>query len=453
MPLPRSLSRLSAAHVCAWVLLGSLLGSAQAAPPTAPTLQPQLPKHWSFRDVDGGRLYALSGLSEGTFLNTWAVTVEANGTPLQTFAQARDLLGAQGLPAPPGHCNEARVDNSLVLQKCTVEVKDQPPVSLQFVMLPMRDGKARLLRVAGGGERGTLRDHADEIPAILKLEVQRWKAGDTGQPETARSVENRRLAAIDRQVRTAPGQGLKRGDYETVLFSWDQVQDRGLQYRETIYLLLADGTAYRGMYLPPEDFNLAAAKQLQPKRWVQWRKKGDAYEVRDNDTAPWVALRGGRPAVPGRTGQQLDGSFLHATYTFMDLNGGSTGFYYFIFKPDGRFEQRSKVSWGSGLIQETQGVNSYTSTTSDGNGTRSSSTAVADGWRPDSPHQNNPPTFVGAGGTRRNDGDANRGTYRIDGWTLELHRDNGVVERQLFLFSRTDALNIGGTNYSLEKKP
>ena len=42
----------------------------------------------------------------------------------------------------------------------------------------------------------------------------------------------------------------------------------------------------------------------------------------------------------------------------------------------------------------------------------------------------------------------------IDGWSIELRRDNGAVERKLCLFTgdKRDAINVGGVGYSLPSK-
>jgi hypothetical protein len=246
----------------------------------------------------------------------------------------------------------------------------------------------------------------------------------------------------------APGQGLKAGDFDTVLLSWNQTTTpTGLRFSETVYLLFKDGTAYEGLALAPEDFDVEAAHRLQPGRWVRWRKSGATYAIQHAGQNAWRALKAW-PAVQAGTDERPSGAYVHAWYRNNGLLGGAAGKTTVVFKPDGRFEELGMWSAGTGAMQGTSGFSSRTVSTAGPDGTRTANVTSATGGDP-----HDPAVAVAGASRRRNDGAAHAGTYRIQGWGIELHRDNGVVERELFLFSsgKRDGLNIGGVDFLAQK--
>jgi hypothetical protein len=255
-----------------------------------------------------------------------------------------------------------------------------------------------------------------------------------------------------RQVHAAPGQGMQPGDFETILFSWDQ--DSEAKYGETIYLLLKDGTAYKDMRLPPEDFNLEAAKRLQPDRWRVWRRQGNNYEVRTAGQTNWTRLKAW-PGIPGKDGERLSRSFSQSSFSGSLEHGGTYAKTTLSFNPAGRFEQFGELRTGTGHAQAAQGTTAQTTRHSSGRGTSThtgvSTPGGANGGDPPGTHA---PGVTTTGSGHQSDGANRRGSYKIKGWTIEFRRDNGEVQRSLFLFrsEKRDAINIAGQGYSTDKR-
>jgi hypothetical protein len=316
-------------------------------------------------------------------------------------------------------------------------------------MLPPVNGQARWFRVTAAGNPALLERYKSGFGAIVKLQAQ--APAEATEPVAAASAARPqdRRAEVERAIHAGPGEGVKPEQIDTVLFSWAQVyRVTGLQYEETIYLLLKDGSAYRDLTLPPQDLNAEAAHRLQSERWVSWRKSGGKYQVRGARDADWRTLQAW-PAVPGRHDERLAQTFSHAWYASMGGLGGSAGRDSLVFRPDGRFEQIGYSSHGTGVVQASNGFAGGSVTTRDKQGTRTSVSVSATGT-----DQFDTPVVAGGSSSRRNDGAAQTGSYRIDGWSIELRRDNGAVERKLFLFTgdKRDAINVGGVGYSLPSK-
>lgn len=426
-----------------------------------------LPDGWRARPAAGGTLYEAAGLPPGHVFSLLAPAPVDVGDapPVQAFERAKAAV-VQDLDGPL-RCGAAQVDSGSVRQQCRAGA-----VNASLVMLPVRNGSARVLRILAAGDEATLERRKEGFSVAMKRETERWRnaaggSGDTGTgtaPRTqaaapakaaptdrqlAEASRKEARAAIERAIRTAPGKGLKPGDYDTVLFSWDQrYQVSGLQYSETVYLLMKDGTAYAGLALPPDDFDAAASRRLQPDRWVQWRRDGGKYQVRRDASSEWKTLKAW-PAVPGRRDERLNGTFTHSSYASYGGLGGWASTDSLVFGPDGRFEELSHTSHGTGVVQAGNG---YTGGSAGGHSGKGS-------WGTSSGTQG--PGTGGDGGTvtagaqiTRNDGSAYTGRYRIDGWRLELQRDDGRVDHQLFLYTtdKREDLHIGGSGYASATK-
>ncbi len=434
-------------RVLPFFLLTGLAAAAQAA------IDP--PAGWHVRAHQGGSLFEPDSLPQGTRFELWVgPAVPAGGGRFDAFNRVKNegLRGIDVAGLKP-QCEDATVmDRGAITQACTLQGPGKVPVSLHFMMLPPQGGQAKWFRVVASGDVAALKSQSDTLGTLIAGVTRQLMAGEAvSTPARDKAGQERadreaREAEVERAIRTQAGKGLKPQDLAGVLFSWAQVMRvGGLQYEETVYFLLKDGTAYENPEMPPEDFNADASRQLQPKRWVRWRKQGDKYEVRGADDRDWQKLSGWM-ATPGRSNERLSQTFTHSSYASYGGMGGYASQKHYRFMPDGRFEQSGYTSMGTGTVQANNGfaAGSYTSTGK--NGTQSVSTVSATGGTATDP------AVVGGGSSnRRNDGAANTGTYRIDGWTIELHRDNGVVDRKLFLFSRDkrDSVNIGGVGYSV----
>lgn len=461
IPLLKSLrSRLFG--FCVPVLLTSLVG-AQG-----------LPEGWVSRPLEGGgTYYEASGLPAGSTLKVLAPVPLQVGqsTSMQAFAQVKQR-GLRGVDTRglSGRCDDANERQGRVIQSCRMEGEGRQTMNLQYVMMPLRSGKAHFLLVISTGDPRLLKKYQDGLGEVMKTEAARWMAdaksngaGLSSAPaattktlspkEQEAKARREERAAIARAIRTEPGKGLQDGQY-SVLFSWKQTWDGGMQYVEVIYLLLDDGTAYVNLSLPPQDFNVSAAKKLQPDRWVQWRQKGEKYEVRAANASKWTELQAW-PAVPAKAEERLSQTYTHSSYANYGGLGGYSSTSKFVFQPNGRFEQVGYTSTATGSLQAANGYTSGSSTATSGRGTISSSGVSAGGVTADTtPGTTGVPSAVTSQGRRTNDGAAHLGSYRLDRWVIELRRDNGEVDRSLFLFTTKEKrnVNIAGQAYPNERK-
>lgn len=429
---------------------------------TASATAQGLPSNWSSRPYEGGTLYEPRDLPAGSAFSLWAPPPSNVGGAghLQAFHQARrDGLRGLDVSGMSPNCEDAAVSSQgAITQNCRVSGGGKPPFNIQFFMLPVRNGQAQWYRVVAAGDPQLLERYKDDFRTVLDVAVkappaqaataQAARPAEKPAPRAASKAQDER-EAIERAVRAEPGQGLKPNEYETILYSWQQVyRVTGLQFEQTVYLLMKDGSAYEGLELAPEDFNAKASRQLQPRHWVQWRKSGKTYQVRSADGKEWRSLQAW-PAVPGRRDERLSKTYTNHWYQSMGGLGGSAATSSYAFMADGRFEQHGHSIHGTGVMQANNGFNASTSTTYSRKGTSTSTTVSGGALDPmDSP------AVAGGSHASRNNGAAHTGRYRIDGWRIEIQRDNGQVDRKLFLFTseKRDSLMIGDTYYSLPSK-
>jgi hypothetical protein len=418
---------------CVVLACGSALAFAQS-----------LPEGWTSREVDGGILYSPARLPPGMQFSLFAVTV---GVGNATTSAAFELAKARAMPPEALQCRAPQQDSGAVTQRCS---GSNGTLDVTFVQLPVRGGQAHLMRMALQGDEAALKPHKDGFSAVMQAQTQAWKASAGGKPappepskkdlEAKARTEARN--AIAEAVRTAPGKGLRSDQVEGVLNDWRQVYEiSGLQYDETLYLLLKDGTAYSDAWVPPEDFDVAASRKLQPGRWLQWRRQNGAYELRGSEKDSWRRLSQATLGTPARRDERLSKAYVHSSFANRGGLGGSANQWTIFFRPDGRYEESSYGIQGTGAVQAGNG---YTGGSSRGSGKDGS-------WSSGSGSQTGPGGTVSSGSTQtRNDGSAYAGNYRLDGWTIEFQVDNGKTTRKLF-FHSASGINVGATWYS-EKK-
>jgi hypothetical protein len=437
----------------------------EALPLPAWTEKQDLPPQWTVQaQPDKAMVYRRKGLSGDAVLGIWATDLFVGSSNrwhdnTALFEAVKEQQGTRGIRVPGvkvSDCDKLEILKSsnedhefpAMIQMCTLNVPGRSSVAVMFSLMPGIYKKGRFVRVLMSDE--VMKQHAlnEEMQAVLKSEQKHWKY--SGGPELLspselaeardKKTQAEAKAAKARQIHT-PGRGLKPGDYETVLFSWDG--GGGSRYTETIYLLLEDGTAYPNLAWPPGDFDAQASKRLEPDQWVQWRKKSGAYQVRYNK-GEWQTLEGGRPAQPGGRNETLDKRYTNHHYANGPYSSYSSQSSY-VFSAKGRFE-RTGYAVGSSSVYA--GDSTSHSTHSSGSGTSSTNHTTTE--RSPSEPITSRETASGSTSTK-DDGASNRGTYRIDQWTLELRRDDGVVERHLFLHSGK-GINVGGVWYGAPRQ-
>jgi hypothetical protein len=197
----------------------------------------------------------------------------------------------------------------------------------------------------------------------------------------------------------------------------------GFQYVESIDLLLSDGSAYSGLSGPPESLDVARSKQSEPQKWHAWRQQNGSIYLQVNSS--WTKLDGD-VVRPLPSGSALNVRLVHRTaHTFVGM-GGTTGTDRITFFPDGHFERSANVLAGSGAVQAAGGFSGGASSSTNRNGTRSSSFGT-------SSTGGSSVTATSASSSRAGAGSAT-GTYRITGYTLELDSANGQVQRLIAFY-------------------
>lgn len=256
------------------------------------------------------------------------------------------------------------------------------------------------------------------------------------------------------RIRTAPDKGLQARDIVAVLdHGYNQMGfGSGLEFVEDIYILMKDGMAYTRTDVPPADLDVQASRKLEPQHWVRWESTGkDKYRVLKQDdrgrpAKEWTSVSGIK-VRPWRAQETLNDSFSTRHFYGSMAVGGTSTMNSVSFKPDGRFATVGSTLSTTGMLQNLNGFNSSASSISDSKGTRSASGSNFQGAEGGS---------VGAyskGG--KDDGADNRGTYRFEGYTLELRFDSGRVAR-IMSFAWDDKLDhvyFQGESHSSSKRP
>ena len=106
-----------------------------------------------------------------------------------------------------------------------------------------------------------------------------------------------RKEVLLQRVVSAPGQGLSAKALVAVVLHGEANYNYGTRWEEDVRFLLKDGTVYHRTEMPPDQLNVAASRQLEPRRWGRWRTinpcRGRSAFLRH--TPPASALRAGPP--------------------------------------------------------------------------------------------------------------------------------------------------------------
>ena len=241
---------------------------------------------------------------------------------------------------------------------------------------------------------------------------------------------------------TQPGHGVRSEQIAGMLWQLQQVyRIGGLQLDEHIYLLLNDGSAYRGLRCAPDQLDVGQSRSNEPKNWGRWRKSGTGYELQfpgASGPGPWQSPRMTSLVEPGRTGERLNGRFETSSSFQIPGGAGSVSHRGITFTPDGRFRTDFSNQTGGTMGYGEQTVAAQTISDDEG-----SSTSVSAA------------NFGGGSTRKRPNSMADRsGGYGIAGYVLVLKYDNGRVERLPFFFNNAKRNEIWfrDATYSLPKE-
>jgi hypothetical protein len=450
------------------------------------TAAQDLPSPWGSRPIDGGTWYEPANLPPGTVFNVWAPRplrgVEP-ATATEAFLQARQAHGFHrvDMAGRSGRCDPVETTPGGVTQACRLDDgQGGPSLEARFVMLPLRQGRVHFIRVLTGGDAATVARLRDGASAAMALETRRWAAdvdtraprrktdhaavgpesgGGPGQGEapgaaaaqddtvarrattdTPREIQSLPQPEDPPSARHPPG----RGDGAVLLFNPPVARraSHGTTADGTVYLLLADGTAYRGLAVPPDEIDVGRSKQEDTGRWVAWRRRGAVHEVRHPGSPAWTRLDKAILARPAVEQERLGGRYVSIG---AGGPGGSPSATALVFHPDGRFEEVGGRPLAAGGLASPSGSVTLSSSGQGAGplpGTLVSSTRSGDGAWSSSPVPAPARDAAGeATSTHQPSAAGTAGRYRLGAWTLELRHSDGRVERRLFFF--TDAAGEG----------
>jgi len=409
---------------CSLLLSRAAMAALLAAPLTsAMAFTP--PPGWTMRVHEDGLLLQPASLPPGKVMQFWAAPPMAVGRDegLSAFARIKEPLRGLGAAGQPVCKPPETLAAGVVVQSCVTSINGAP-VETQVYMRPPRDGQVEWMRIAFSQEEGLLHQYGGGLKAISTNANELWPtlkslAGDQRQQreQAERAATQERRAAAERAIHTAPGKGVPERDIAFML--WTRYQPSGESMVEQLHLLLKDGTGYRDLDLPPDELDIAAARRMQPERIIQWRRNGKDWQIKDHDDKDWRTVIGS-PAAPASAGQRIAGVYTHSWYSILS---GASSQNRFHFQPDGSFEQTGRSVFGTGAMAAANGVAGMATNSYSRGGSTSTSSVSAVG--------------AGAGGAtqqRRNGADF-VGRYRLEGWAMQVERENGSTERVLFAFS------------------
>ncbi|HKX29695.1 MAG TPA: hypothetical protein VJ302_18540 [Blastocatellia bacterium] len=171
------------------------------------------------------------------------------------------------------------------------------------------------------------------------------------------------------------------------------------------HVLFKDGTIYNNLNVSPYDLELKRSRESEPKNWGRWKYVGKEIHIQWNgkseierwEEAQWL------PTTPAKKTDRLEGDYSSMTAAGSGPVAG-TAFDGFTFTADGRFKTGSSAAILAGIHS------------------RSSRSEILSG------------------------------TYALDGYSIELHFDDGRVERKGFYFSTETFIGIGNRMYLKSEK-
>ena len=268
---------------------------------------------------------------------------------------------------------------------------------------------------------------------------------DAVEDACKQSPERARNAAIQQAVTTKPGKGNARAMLKHYVHQ--EVDGRSGDFfviNEYTYAMMKNGWAVKNIAVPLDDLDAKKLRQIDPERWVEWRKKRGKFEIKtQDDDADWTPLKGRVRAVkPAKTNKRYTGKFQHVrTSGSMTFNSSSTWRHY-TFDKKGNYTSSRSSFGGSGTMSSIfpdMGSFAHASSCDESGGSSVSSML-------------HPVMTVGTKSQIDGCGDGKAGTYKVKGFTIELTANNGAVQRLPFIEEDKNNLFIGSRGYWRETK-
>jgi hypothetical protein len=291
--------------------------------------------------------------------------------------------------------------------------KDKTGNSKNFFLLAYRkgDNTVRYARIIypGNPKNTNLNIAVNHFAALAKKEGAAVSSGNTVSGNSKQKETTPRKQSTST---TAPGQGLKPADIKGVVINAESGIGVGgmvtIEYRP--YLLLQNGGIYRYPTVAPYDLDVAASKTAEPNKWGTWKQEGKTLVVTlpekgvmktERWTSEWFWAKA--PIA----NEKIKGAYMTIGGGGNTAMGGNTMIYYssnINFNDKGQFIMKKS---GGG-----------TNTDFDVSSSAYSNSNAA-------------------------------GTYKLNGYSIEMKYNNGQVVRKLFYFypdSRT-TFGIGDDAY------
>ena len=431
--------------------------------------QPSNFKNWKIKEIDNAKVYIPKNLKKGehyniTLFNAKDIGSTTHSNWMNTFVlnDERKLgeITYKGKisQAKLGILNTVRKFKNVVGKKFDyVANRNKPIFKSQFALYisqKISNDKVGIMRV-NYSNMDIFKRYQYGLKEVGKIMIKQGNNAYLDQKLTAHKKEKERLAKIEQKKidaekariaaikkakalkRTKPNQGLKPSEIEAILIN-NEIDILMGGFETTLHLLLKDGWVYKlgaaGAEIPPSDFDATYSKKYEPERWTKWRKNAKGEYEKTNKQGEWVIIKDYK-AITGGNNETINGNYgKHAGSS----NFGSSSSYVKLFK-NGRFELSSNILVSTSSIDGDYNV--ITSSGSNKDGTRTVSSGSS-------------PRAVIGSDSKKKDGAKNTGTYKIDGYTIEMHYDNGVVRREFFCFSnnKKNAIVINGNFYWISSK-
>lgn len=209
---------------------------------------------------------------------------------------------------------------------------------------------------------------------------------------------------------------------------------------EDTYALFNDRWAIVNPAVSLDDFDHGRSRKLEPEKWRRWRKKGNRYELRDprKEDANWRTINGTVTKVkPLKKNLRLDGKFTYVRTSGSYAFGSSSTWRHYSFDKKGNYESSVSSFGGSGNMSSIfPDMGTYAHASScDKDGGGSSFSML------------HPVVTMGSSTKNENCGDGKTGTYSVRGFTIELHANNGTIQRLPFYRVSKNKIYLGSRGY------
>jgi hypothetical protein len=394
------------------LLLPFLLVSAVAA------AQVQSIPGWKQKELNGHYIFTPNTLLQTNFSYELMPLITGGDGELGDWLQqaATKNIQSSGYNQPAAKDQQSGTIQSFKMYTAIVSDKAGKRWTLNYVAYRKPDGEIRFARITSpaGPKSQYLNTALNHFVKLSKSEGIVLKADNTaksGNSKTTEKVVRKKVVTPT----TAPGQGIKPAEIKGVVINQEYGVGVGgmmiVEYRP--YLMLTNGTVYKWPDVAPYDLDVAASKTAEPNKWGTWKLQGKTLVVQLPEKGVMKEERWDHwfwTKMPNAN-ETIKGAYMTIGGGGNTALGGSTMVYYssnINFNSKGQFTM--KKSGGGSNSDFDVSTSAYSNS-----------------------------NFAG--------------TYKLNGYSIEMRFNNGQVKRNLFYFypdSRT-TFGIGDDAYVTDK--